>query len=74
MDTLWLAARFGAVNVLGRELGARELRHGLLAEAVYNAHLGYTSATDRAKWQGEHPESYRLLMEAMTAAKELGYE
>ena len=59
---------------MGRELGARELRHGLLAEAVFNAYVGYTSAANAAEWAEKHPQANALFCEAQVLARELGYE
>jgi hypothetical protein len=68
LEWMQLIDRFGAQAVLGRALGAGEMRRGMLAEAVYRAYRGYTAAADRAKWESENPEAYKLYLTAMKLA------
>jgi hypothetical protein len=60
-----LVDRFGAQGVLGRALGAGEIRRMLTAEAVVRAYQERERSGNWAAWVREHPEKDRLLREAM---------
>ena len=57
--------RFGASEVLGRPLGAGEIRRMRLAENVVAAYRSRQNSTNWATWAKENPDMNHLLITAM---------
>jgi len=57
--------RFGALAVLGRSLGAGEIKRMRLAENVVAAYQSRANSTNWAVWAKENPEMNHLLLTAM---------
>lgn len=62
--------RFGAQAVLGRTLGAGEMRRMILCENIVKAHQGRKASGNWAEWSLAYPEANRLLTAAMKAAQD----
>lgn len=61
----------GAINVLGRPLGAGEIRRMNVANAVVSAYVERRRASDYAVWAQNNKDDARLLNEAKRLAEEL---
>lgn len=59
-----LIDRFGAQAVLGRPMGAKEIRRIMAAEYVLNAYRSMTSSENYAAWVNDHPQEAELLSQA----------
>lgn len=62
--------RFGAQAVLGRPMGAGEMRRIVVAENIVNAYRNRQAADDWVKWAQDYPDEAALLNGAMKAAND----
>lgn len=60
--------RFGAEAVMGRTLGAGEIRRMVAADNVLRAYRSRAHAENWAKWAAENPALNRILNEAIRLA------
>jgi len=59
-----LIDRFGAQAVMGRALGAKEIKRIMAAEYIVKAYESMTKAENYAAWVSEHPREAGALGEA----------
>ena len=62
--------RFGVQAVMGRQLGAGEMRRMIMAENIVNAYHNRQRAADWVKWAEDYPDEAVLLNYAMKAAQD----
>lgn len=63
----------GAVNVLGRPLGAKELRRMTIAENICKWYQEREAANNVAGWATSNPQKAEVLHEAYKLAKEMKF-
>jgi hypothetical protein len=60
---------YGAVNVLGRPLGAGEIRRMNLANSIVTAYRSWSQSDNWAKWREDNPAAGDLLDQARQIAE-----
>jgi hypothetical protein len=74
LELMNYVTRFGAQAVVGRTLGAGELRRMVATENVVNAYKARKASSNWAEWAAANPGASRLLNAAMREAEGLDNE
>jgi len=64
---------YGAEAVVGRPLGAGEIRRMNVAKNIVNAYNDKINADNQAQWAKDNKNKDAILMEALKLAMEMGY-
>lgn len=59
-----LIDRFGTQSILGRSIGAKEVRRIMTAEYVVNSYISMTKSNNYAAWVNDHPQEAEMLSHA----------